>query len=304
MRRYICFVMIFYLFGLLWGGEIAFTIDDAPRSAGGLYTGEERTRVLIKNLKKAKVEDVWFFVNTKRIDENTKKRLLAYTEAGFHLANHSHSHYWPYKVDLKTYLDDIGSAERILRGFPNVVKFYRYPFLNEGRTREKRDAIRHYLKERGYRNGYVTVDNYEWYMDSLLQQAIQEKRKVDWSRLKAVYLETMFEVIEFYDAMARQILGRSPRHVLLLHENDISARFIGDLVRYLRDRGWQIISPAKAYQDPIADMVPDVLFNNQGRVAAIAHSRGWKPSELVHKSEDTTYLDRLFREKGVFQNPD
>ena len=289
------------LLGVARGGEIAFTIDDAPRGDGGLYSGEERTRILIGNLREAGVEDVWFFVNTGRIDDRSRKRLLAYAAAGFHLANHSHSHHWPHKVDLKTYLEDIDRADRALAGLPNVVRYFRYPFLNEGRTRGKRDAIRNHLVRLGYRNGYVTVDNYEWYMDSLLQRAVREKREVNWARLRDLYVEVLLDVVRFYDKLAVASLDRSPKHVLLLHENDITARFIGDLVKALRAEGWRIISPREAYEDPIAQIVPDVLFNNQGRVAAIARSRGVEKADLVHPSEDTDYLDRLFAERGIFK---
>ena len=70
--------------------------------------------------------------------------------------------------------------------------------------------------------------------------------------------------------MAKEVLGRSPKHVLLLHENDLAALFIKDLIKHIRESGGKIISPAEAYKDPIADFIPNVLMNNQGRIAAIA----------------------------------
>ncbi len=281
--------------------EIAITIDDAPRPDSKLFTGEERSAKLIENLKKARVEDVLLFVKTGNINDQSRKRLEKYIEAGFHLANHSNSHFSADKVDIEIYLEDITTAHRILEEFDNFIPLYRHPFLHHGNSREKRDRIRNHLQDLGYQIGYVTIDNYEWYMDALLQRALGEGKKVNYETLKEIYVETLWETIIFYDNIARQTLGRSPKHVLLVHENDITALYIGDLVEHIRSKGWRIISPKAAYTDSIASIIPDVLFNGQGRVAAIARSKGWKRRTLVHEAEDENYLKELFERKNVFE---
>ncbi len=297
------FAILFFLLlpGILFAQEIAITIDDAPRKDSKLFSGEERTAKLIENLQQAGVNDALFFVTTKNIDSLSSKRLEAYTAAGFHLANHSHSHLSINRVELDAYLADIDRAHEILTPFANFLPFFRHPFLHHGRPREVRNSVRSHIRILGYEIGYVTVDNYEWYMDALLQKAIADSKQVDYEKLKSIYVEVLWEGIQFYDEIAREQLGRSPKHVLLVHENDITALFIGDLVRHLRSHGWRIISPQEAYSDPIATTLPDVLFNGQGRVAAIARSKGQKPRDLIHISEDEAYLDKLFTERAVFQ---
>jgi peptidoglycan/xylan/chitin deacetylase (PgdA/CDA1 family) len=295
-------VAVFLLLTIpLHAQEIALTFDDAPRPDTKRFTGEERTRRLIESLKKAGVDDVMFFVTTKHINETSKKRLDAYTTAGFHLGNHSHSHLSANREDMDTYLPDITNADSILKGYENYLPFYRYPFLHQGNTRERRDQVRVHLKELGLSVGYTTVDNYEWYMDTLLQRALKEGNEIDYEVLKKVYIEVLWEAIQFYDGIARETLGRSPKHVLLLHENDLAALFVGDLVAHIRSQGWKIVSPQVAYEDPIASMIPDVLFNGQGRVAAIAKGKGWEPRKLVHDAEDEKYLEALFENRKIIK---
>jgi len=107
--------------------------------------------------------------------------------------------------------------------------------------------------------------------------------------------------IEFYDDIAVSTLGRSPKHVLLLHENEIAALFIGDLIDRIRAKGWKIISPTEAYTDPIAEMYdPSYVLTGQGRVAAIAHSKGISESRLKNQNEDQSYLDNKAIEYGVY----
>jgi peptidoglycan/xylan/chitin deacetylase (PgdA/CDA1 family) len=302
MRYLLNFVVILLSISVSSAQEIAITIDDAPRKDTNLFSGTERTQILIENLKKAKVPDVLIFVVTKQINENTISRIKAYEKAGFHLANHSHNHFSANYEDLDNYLEDITVAHKILERFDNFIPFYRYPYLHHGKNRKTRDSIKAHLKNLGYRIGYVTVDNYEWYMDSLLQKALSEGKEVDYEKLKKVYVNSLWETITFYDTIARKTLGRSPKHILLVHENDITALYIGELTEYIRSQGWKIITPQEAYADPIASIVPDVLYNNQGRVAAIARSQGWERKRLSHESEKSeAYLKALFERQKVFK---
>tara|TARA_Y100000768_G_C23986273_1_gene689029 strand:- start:4346 stop:4675 length:330 start_codon:yes stop_codon:yes gene_type:complete len=105
------------------------------------------------------------------------------------------------------------------------------------------------------------------------------------------------ESIEYYDQMARQHLKRSPKHILLLHEMDISALFIGDLVIALRKKGWKIITPEEAYNDPISKYETNQIFPyNPGRIGEIAKDRG-QQSGLWHISCDEVYLEKRFKEE-------
>src|SRR5690606_3381489 len=117
-----------------------------------------------------------------------------------------------------------------------------------------------------------------------------EGKTVDYFKLKNLYLDHLLNSIEFYDKMAMDVIGRSPKHVLLLHENDLAALYVDELIDKLRKMGWEIISPEEAYADPIAQIVPDVLLNGQGRIGAIAKEKGYK-GNFSQKSEDTDYQD-------------
>ena len=285
--------------------QIALTFDDAPRSDGGFFSGEERTSRLIRELKLAGVEEAMFFVKTAHIrSESDRERLKQYTDAGHRLANHSHSHLWLNRTESSEYIADIAAASNILVDYDHYDPFYRFPFLDEGRTEEKRDAVREALSGLGLAHGYVTVDNYDWHLAGRVKTAVRDGRKVDRVALREVYLDHILESVEFYDGIATDVLGRSPKHVLLLHENDLAALFIGDLVGALREAGWEIVGAREAYTDPIAEILPETLFNGQGRVAAMAHAAGAAPRELVQQSEDEEFLDRMLDSHQVFSEVD
>lgn len=281
--------------------EIAFTFDDAPTADGPIFRGEERTQRIVHALKKHNVDEAAFFILTNNLREETAGRMKSYTDAGHILANHSHRHMWIHQAGTQAYLEDVATADSILSNFPRYAKWYRYPYLDEGRTVTARDSIRAGLKDLQLINGYVTVDNYDWYLNSLLKAAKEQNRKINLDILGDIYIQHIYSSLQFYDNLARTHLGRTPRHVLLLHENDLAALFLDDLIAFLKARGWKIISPRVAYQDPIADHVPDVLFNGQGRIAAIVREKGIPARELVQVSEDEEFLDRLVKSRKAFE---
>jgi peptidoglycan/xylan/chitin deacetylase (PgdA/CDA1 family) len=279
--------------------EIALTFDDAPTPDSALMTGAERTQKIIAALQEAGVKDALFYVKADYINPQTAERLKQYTAAGFHLANHSFSHQSANKVDVKTYLMDVYKAHLTLKDFDNLLNYHRFPYLHYGNDLVAINKLQSLLGELGYKDGYVTIDNFDWYISSLITKAVEEGQQLDYDKARDFYVNTLYEAIEFYDAIARQTLKRSSRHVLLLHENDAAALFVGDLIKHLRNKGWKIISSQRAYQDPIAKKFPQTAFHKQGRVAAIANSKGVPETALRHPSENEAYLLKAFNEAGI-----
>ena len=299
--RLLFLVIILYTATSGYAQEIAITFDDAPTGDGPLFDGQTRTNKILQQLEQHGIDEVAFFILTKNISQANSDRLHRYSRAGHILANHSHTHQHIHHIGSAAYIGDVQHADSILRKYQSYMPWFRYPFLDEGRTTQARDSVRNALKAFNLANGYVTVDNYDWYLNHLLKQAKDQNKKIDTFRLRDIYIKHIFESIEFYDAVARKHLGRSPRHVLLLHENDLSALFIGDLIDHLKKNGWKIISPRIAYEDPISRHVPNVLFNGQGRVAAIAREKGVPARELVQESEDEEFLNTLVKQRNVFE---
>ncbi len=277
--------------------EIALSFDDAPRPGSALLSGPDRAAALIAGLEQAGVDQAVFFANSERVDAEGEARLRAYAAAGHLIANHSATHRNLRNLSAEEYLADIAAADGVLRPLPGFRPWFRFPFLNEGDTPEKRDAVRAGLEAMGYAQGYVTIDTYDWYLDNLARAAAERGDDVDMAALGALYVEAMVSSADFYDRVATTHLGRTPRHVLLLHENDLVALFIDELVAALRADGWTIIGAEAAYADPISAQTPDTMFLGQGRVAALARLAGASGRDLVSPYEEESLLDALFEQR-------
>lgn len=276
--------------------RIALSFDDAPRPADAFYSRAERASLLIEALAQEQAEAI-FFATTANMDEEGAEILREYALAGHAIGNHSASHRRLGRITPDDFLIDLDAADTRLSSTPGFHRYFRFPFLDEGNTEAVRDVVRDGLQSRGYQNGYVTIDTYDWFLSDLLNQALRQNREVNNQALCQLYSSTLVESAEFYDALAVRVLGRSPAHVMLLHENDLAAHCLQSLVSALREHSWTIIPAMEAYRDPIAHALPNTLYLNQGRVAAIAAERGIPEAELRSSTENEATLRLQFEQR-------
>jgi peptidoglycan-N-acetylglucosamine deacetylase len=262
--------------------RIALTFDDIPRNEGAFFTPEERSQKLIAALRQAKVRQAAFFLNPgsllEKWGEGGEARIAAYVAAGHVLANHTNTHPALSATSAEDYLANIDAAEVWLDGRPGRRPWFRFPYLDEGSTdKAKRDAIRAGLAQRGLRNGYVTADGSDWFLDDLVIKARAAGKELDMAQLRKLYIAMHVSGAEYSDDLARTTLGRSPAHVMLMHETDIAAMFLPDMVAELRRHGWQIITVDEAYRDQLKNAVPDTPNARGDLVSALAWEKDIKP---------------------------
>lgn len=280
--------------------RIALTFDDVPRGTGAFLSSDQRTEALIAALRRAGVRQAAFFVNPGKIeqgDDTGPRHIHAYVAAGHVIANHGYSHLHLNATPTAEYLADIDRAHAWLEGRRGYRNWFRFPFLDEGwRDKPKRDAVRAGLRRRGLRNGYVTVDGSDWNIEALAVAAMKAGKPIDLAALRTLYVETMVEAANFYDRLAVKAIGRSPAHVLLLHETDIAALFVEDLVAALRADGWEIVTADAAYADPIGKLMPDTPVANGTLIEAAAWEKGLPPPRWYERN-DVAIGNALFAER-------
>lgn len=282
--------------------RIALTFDDAPRGVGAFFTKQERATRLIAGLKKARVEQAAFFVNPGKVQSPADEALVAnYVRAGHVIANHSFTHPHLNQLTAEAYLADIDRAETWLAPRPGYRPWFRYPFLDEGgKDKAKRDAVRAGLAARGLTNGYVTAEGSDWNLETLTVEAKKAGKTIDMAALRDLYVETHVEAADFADGLMIKTIGRSPPHVMLLHETDIAALYIADLVAGLRAAGWEIVTADVAYADPLITAAPDVPSANGTLTELLAWEKGL-PAPRWYARNEIPLANRLFAERVLHE---
>ncbi|GAA0301923.1 hypothetical protein GCM10009087_09580 [Sphingomonas oligophenolica] len=283
--------------------RIALTFDDVPRAPGAFYTKEERTTRLIAGLRDAGVAQVALFVNPGRIaaGDGAAERIAAYVAAGHVLGDHSFSHHDLSSMSADAFLADVDKAEAWLKGRPGYRPWFRFPGLNQGgRDQAKRRMVHDGLAARQLMVAGVTIDGSDWYMERLALDARQAGKPIDDDALRDLYVETMVQSADFSDALMRKAIGRPPAQVILLHETDLAARYIGALVDGLRRDGWVIVTADAAFADPIYHREPNVPSDNGTLSEAIAWEKGIA-GPLWYERTDLKVAGALFEARVMHQ---
>lgn len=270
---------------------ISITIDDPAVDSAVIMDWQAKDDAILKTFESFSIKAA-LFVCGKRIDSPAGKELLNRWDSRGHLiCNHSYSHFYFHspKVSLDAYENDFLRCDSIINSYSNFTKLYRYPYLKEGSTLEKRDGFRDFLRTIDYKTGYVTIDASDWYIDGRMIDTLKFDPSSDLTPYKEYYLDHIYKRALYYDSLALRLTGRHIKHTLLLHHNLINALFLGDLLKMFVDKGWVLVDAGSAFKDEIFSRFPDILPAGESIVWAIAKETGKYENSLRYPAEDGEY---------------
>jgi ketosteroid isomerase-like protein len=216
-----------------------------------------------------------------RVETDADRRILAaWLDAGHELGSHSSSHPNFTTTSLLDYLADVEKARLGLGAFLSArgreLRFFRFPMLNEGDTREKLAGMRAVLSERGIRNLTVTIDTQDW---SFAQPWVDAERKDDRAAMKRIgeeFQDAMRVSVRHHERHGDRLFGRTTPQILLLHANAVGAAQWDSLFSWLEETGHRFAPVDEVLADP-AFAEPHEFVFRQGVSLwdRIDHERAW-----------------------------
>jgi peptidoglycan/xylan/chitin deacetylase (PgdA/CDA1 family) len=249
---------------------VALTFDDLP-AAGSLPPGQNRTRIataLAAELKANHLTGTYGFVNAVKLenDPDAQQALRIWLDAGMNIGSHTWSHMSLTDNTAEAYEQEIARNEPALAQYAEVRDWhwFRYPYLWEGDTLEKRRDVRSYLKEHGYRVAQVTLDfeDYAWNDAYGRCSARQDDAAIAW--LRQSYLENAAEYVRLGREEERIAFGHEIPNVMLLHATAFTTLMLPDLLDLLRAQGFQFAALAEVERDPAYAQDPDAALKYGG----------------------------------------
>jgi len=271
--------------------KISFTFDDGSPKDYANYTLNNWNQLILDNLQKHGVKAVFFITGSRLTGEKGKYILESWDNAGHKIGNHTYSHpnFNNAEITAQTLKQEISINDSIIGEYKNYYPYFRYPYLKEGNTVAKRDSIRKYLSEIGYKNGYVSIDASDWYINSRLLRKHKNDSNLNLNIYRDFYIQHIYERACFYDSLAHKLTNRRINHTLLLHHNLTSALFLDDLIQYFKDNGWEIVEADKAFKDKIYNKMPNIIPAGESIIWALAKESGDFDSILRYPAEDSRY---------------
>ena len=269
--------------------RISFTFDDGVTTDRPGYTFEVWNEMILDHLDQANVKAIFFVTGSNKTDQKGQYLLESWNNRGHGIGNHSYSHpnFNKEEIGVAIFMKELLGTDTIISAYSNYCKFFRFPYLKEGDSWEEVIGIRHHLKEQGYKNGHVTIDASDWYVDSRLRKRLRENPKAAMEGFRKFYVEHLFDRAMYYENLSYQLTGRHINHTLLLHHNLTAALFLGDLICEFQDQGWLVISAKDAYQDPIFETTPN--HSGESLIWSMAKDTGKFDDILRYPAEDSRY---------------
>lgn len=279
--------------------KISFTFDDGQTNDIGEYKLEVWNQMLLDNLKKHNLKAILFSSGANKLSEQGKYVLTSWNNQGHLIANHTFSHpnFNSKNTSLESFKEELTQNDSIIKSYSNFYPYFRFPYLKEGNSREKIDGFRDFMTQKGYKNGHVSIDASDWYIDSRLIKRLKANPDSDISGFRDYYKDHLLNRALYYDSLAYQLTNRRINHVLLLHHNLAAALFLDDLIKHFEDNGWEVIDADKAYKDKIYNEIPNNVPAGESLIWALAKQSGKFEKVLRYPAEDGDYekpiMDKL-----------
>jgi hypothetical protein len=257
--------------------------------------------MILDQLTERDLQAVLFVCGRNLDNEAGKKVLESWDDAGHIIANHTYSHfnYNNPNNGFEKYRDDILRCDSLISGYKNFQKYFRAPMLKSGDTKEKRDSLNSFLQRMDYKNGYVTIDNSDWFINSRMIKFMEENPDSSIEKYKKYYIEHLIDRAKYYDDIAYKFLGRRVKHTLLLHHNLTSALFLEDLMTAFENEGWELIDAKEAFTDPIFEMIPDIVPAGESIIWGLARESGKFDDVIRYPAEDSPYEEEKMNALGL-----
>ncbi|HMH13854.1 MAG TPA: polysaccharide deacetylase family protein [Edaphobacter sp.] len=261
--------------------QVAITFDDLP-THGDLPEGQTRLDIansILTTLRSQHMPLVYGFINAVQLESEPEgiAVLKAWRAAGQPLVSHSYSH--PRLNDLTTaeFEADIAKNESVLTTLMagQDWHWFRYPYLQEGETVEKRHAVRAWLQQNGYRTAQVSLDFDDYLWNDPYARCVEKHNDKAIDFLRKSYLSTADQYITVFREVTHTLYGRDISYVLLLHIGPFDAKMLPDLIALFRRRGFTFTTLPEAMKDPAYSEDPDIALLHGGtfqeQIAAARH---------------------------------
>ncbi|MDB5950909.1 MAG: polysaccharide deacetylase, partial [Massilia sp.] len=251
MKTFLAALALLFCTAAAHAQSVAFTFDDGPRlDDTPLLTPQQRNQAMLDALARHKVQAALFVTVANGADRPAGRALAkAWGQAGHALANHTMTHpdLNSAALSLEQYQQQVLDCDSVIRTLPGYQKWFRFTYLREGNTPEKRDGMRAFLKQQGYRNAYVSLDTSDWRFDDKLREVLTKNPQADLAPVRQLYLAHVRQRALAYRALSQQLQGRDIPQVILLHHNLINALWLDDVIAQFRAMGWSVTTPAAAF---------------------------------------------------------
>jgi peptidoglycan/xylan/chitin deacetylase (PgdA/CDA1 family) len=241
--------------------EIAITIDDLPFVGSGTSTPanlkrtQDRFMAIVNTLVENQVPATGFAIGG-AIAKNEWSLLETFRNQGLSIGNHTYTHKSLNGMNTEKYIADIEHADKKLAPVMTEPKYFRYPYLAEGKG-EKKQKVIEYLADHHYTIAPVTIDSKDYEFNAQFYHIPYRQRAQRLEQFKKRYLAFIWKQTLRAEKKAKKIDGQPVKQILLIHANLLNSLCLADIIKMYKDNGYKFISLNDALKGNTAPVIND-----------------------------------------------
>jgi hypothetical protein len=185
-------------------------------------------------------------------DPDSLNALDKWVGRGHHVGAHTHSHCSLNWTNAKTYIDDIDRNIELLSPWLTQARsrYFRYSFDMWGDSQKKTDEVQAHLVRRGFTPAPISSWFYDvQFLPSYLRTLVSNDAEGS-ALVHRAFVETAVSALRNQAEAARQVFGRDPIHIGLVHGTPIAGDAWADVLTAYTDCGVEFVSLEEAMTDP------------------------------------------------------
>ncbi len=234
--------------------EICLTFDELPvaRSFGEIDR-EAINYLVLAALKRHEVKATGFVVGEQI--EDSFDILGQWLNAGHRLGNLTWSGQDYNLLGPEQFITDIrrgaDALEPMLKGFGQKKRYFRFPYQHYGDNMERRQAVTLFLDDQGHTVCPASVIPEDYLYNLNLTKLGKTPDSAKFDLLLNDYINHVLDELERVERLAKNLVGRPVKHILLLRTNRLNAVYLDELLMALKGAGYQFITLDTALKDKV-----------------------------------------------------
>jgi peptidoglycan/xylan/chitin deacetylase (PgdA/CDA1 family) len=164
--------------------------------------------------------------------------------------------------------------------------WFRYPYLREGETADKRHAVAAFLKDQGYRVAEVTLSFDDYAYNDPYARCLAAKDSAGVERLKESYASRAAAELSRGREEAKRLYGHDIGHVMLLHVGAFQMVMLPRLMQLIEQHGFDLVTLPEAQADP-AYSAPEADVPTDGSATLLERTRMARGKPPSPSTDDT-----------------
>jgi hypothetical protein len=230
-------------------------------------------RLLIEKLKAHRVPAIGF-VQGGLISDGEKlypvraEMVRTWRDAGFEIGIGGYRHIWFHNTPVAEYIANAEKNETITKKIlaeKNLpLRYFSYPFLNNGKTIEDKNQFENWLTSHNLRPVKYTFDNSEWVYSFAYDMARKDNDINRMKEIRAEYLDYMTKMTDHYEAYSQEMFGRDIAQTLVLTPSRLITDTADEFFGMLEKRGYKFVSMDEAQADEAYQTKEAIIESQSG----------------------------------------